>query len=159
MCIRDRSMAPYFQKSDSVLREAKFWNCLFTFLYVLWNGLFTFLKKREGGKIQILFLKKGFTLPLYISISGAAIVIHCQFWVVLLKLVDVFVGACRFLVVRLFYSASCVGFQLGLRVFPSGKGHRIDYHSRMHDLAPLSTIPPLELCSFPWASRRTKTRL
>ena len=74
--------------------------------------------------------------------QGHAIVIHCQFWVVLLKLVDVFVGACRFLVVRLFCSASYRGFQLELQVFPSNIDRRIGYRWRMRGLVPLSNIPP-----------------
>ena len=49
--------------------EVKFWKLW----WKLWwrNCLFTFLWNREGGKIQILFFKKGFRLPLYNSISGA----------------------------------------------------------------------------------------
>ena len=82
---------------------------------IMMMKLFVYISLKSGGRenSNSFFKKKFFTLPLYVSISGAAIVIHCQFWVVLLKLVDVFVGACRFLVVRLFYSASCGGFQLG----------------------------------------------
>ena len=79
-----------------------------------------FFKSRRAGKFKFCFLKKGVLgCPCIIVYQGHAIVIHYLLWVVLLKLVDVFVGACRFLVVRLFYSASCVGFQLGLRVFLS----------------------------------------